>query len=80
MSTRGNVKIKNFSNSPELADVIARIDDKQEQITSQMRSPSTNPSDIAELESLREEMGQLKEQKNALLDTPMKEWIITMIS
>jgi len=70
-------ELKNFSNSPELADVIARIDDKQEQITSQMRSPSTNPSDIAELESLREEMGQLKEQKNALLDTPMKEWLIS---
>jgi len=70
-------ELKNFSNSPELADVIARIEDKQEQITSQMRSPSTNPSDIAELESLREEMGQLKEQKNALLDTPMKEWLIS---
>jgi len=70
-------ELKNFSNSPELADVIARIEDKQEQITSQMRSPSTNPSDIAELESLREEMGQLKDQKNALLDTPMKEWLIS---
>ena len=70
-------ELKNFSNSPELADVIARIEDKQEQITSQMRSPSTNPSDIAELESLREEMGQLKGQKNALLDTPMKEWLIS---
>ena len=70
-------ELKNFSNSPELADVIARIEDKQEQITQQMRSPSTNPSDIAELENLREEMGQLKAEKNALLDTPMKEWLIS---
>lgn len=70
-------ELKNFSNSPELADVIARIEDKQDQITNRMRSPSTNPSDIAELENLREELGQLKAQKNALLDTPMKEWLIS---
>jgi hypothetical protein len=69
-------ELDNFSESPQLVDVIDKIEALQKSI-SKIPGDSTNPIDIEELEKKNSQLNALKEQKNALLDTPMKEWLIS---
>lgn len=69
-------ELDNFSESPQLVDVIDKIEALQKSIA-KIPGDSTNPIDIEELEKKNSQLNALKEQKNALLDTPMKEWLIS---
>lgn len=69
-------ELDNFSESPQLVDVIDKIEALQKSIA-KIPGDSTNPIDIEELEKKNSQLNTLKEQKNALLDTPMKEWLIS---
>lgn len=69
-------ELKNFSNSPELADVIESIENLQERI-SKVKGRTTNPQELESLATQEVQLEQLKKQRDALLDTPMKEWLIS---